>query len=108
MCTAEKSKSLLKKITSPTVESEHLNDLEQYFVLNFSQFENAHFPTVREIITKITLALIYKFTNNLDFCITLNKSNKHSYSFVWFHLEFGISIFMCMCMCTVNSSGYIS
>ena len=51
--TAEKLKSLLNKITSPTVESEHSqisNNIELLFVLDYSQFENVHFLTVGEII----------------------------------------------------------
>ena len=63
MWTAEKLKSSLKKITSPTVESEQSrisNNLELLFVfaptsleqinLDYSQFENVHFPTVGEIV----------------------------------------------------------
>ena len=53
MWTAEKIKSLLKKIKSPTVESELFqisNNLELLFVLDYSQFEKVHFLTVGEII----------------------------------------------------------
>ena len=62
--TAEKIKSLLKKIKSPTVERELFqisNNLELLFVLaptsleqikylDYSQFEKVHFLTVGEII----------------------------------------------------------
>ena len=53
MWTAEKLKSLLNKITSTTVEVEHSqisNNLELLFVLDYFQFENAHFLTVGEIV----------------------------------------------------------
>ena len=64
MWTAEKIKSLLKKIKSPTVERELFqisNNLELLFVLaptsleqikylDYSQFEKVHFLTVGEII----------------------------------------------------------
>ena len=53
MWTAEKLKSLLKKIKSPTVESELFqisNNLKLLFVLDYSQFEKVHFLTVGEII----------------------------------------------------------
>ena len=53
MWTAEKIKSLLKKITSPTVESEYSqisNNPELLFVVDYSQFENVHFLTTKEII----------------------------------------------------------
>ena len=52
MWTAEKLKSLLNKITSPTVESEHpqiSNNLEQLFVLDNSQFETVPFLTVAKL-----------------------------------------------------------
>ena len=64
MWTAEKRKSLLKKIKSPTVESELFQisnnlkllfvlaptSLEQLKYLDYSQFEKVHFLTVGEII----------------------------------------------------------
>ena len=61
MWTAEKLKSLLKKITSPTVENEHSQisnnlklsyvlALEQIKYLDYSQFESVHFLTVGEIL----------------------------------------------------------
>ena len=67
MWTAEKLKSLLNKITSPTVESEHShisNNLELLFVLaptsleqikylDYSQLEKVHFLTVGEIIISL-------------------------------------------------------
>ena len=67
MRTSEKLKSLLKKITSPTVENEHSqiwNNLELLFVLtptlleqikhhDYSQLENVHCLTVGEISGEI-------------------------------------------------------
>ena len=53
MWTVVKLKSLLNKITSPTVESEYSQisiNLELLFFLDYSQFENVHFLTVGEIV----------------------------------------------------------
>ena len=53
MWTPEKLKSLLNKITSPTVKSEHSqisNNLERIKYLDYYQFENVHFLTVGEKI----------------------------------------------------------
>ena len=79
MCTAEKSKSLLKKITSPTVEREHFRisyNLELLFVLaptlleqikylDYSQFENVHSLTVGEIIILHEMRDVYSSTTHL-------------------------------------------
>ena len=68
MRTAEKIKSLLKKITSPTVESEYSqisNNPELLFVVDYSQFENVHFLTAGEIIFLVSQK------NSLTFVISL-------------------------------------
>ena len=77
MWTAEKLKSL-KKIKSPTVESELFqisNNLELLFVLaptsleqikylDYSQFENVHFLTVGEKNSSITLKVSETLENS--------------------------------------------
>ena len=87
--TAEKLKSLLKKIKSPTVERELFqisNNIELLFVLNYFQFENVHVLTVGEIIIHLSINCNLKNTAQKKRII---KSSKY---FFHVHLKLKITI----------------